>query len=87
METPIDAEDDFAANLENIDENNSDGDDNTDDEEKDTEDNIDWNIGDVEEPEQDQLDPSLWDMDKNDAVENLDQNNESKHLNHFINTK
>lgn len=73
-ETPLDMEDDFAADLENLDaEDNEKGDDDKEDEDEGEDQNEDWDKGNVDQPEENQLDPLLWDKPKpND--ETLDDN-------------
>lgn len=46
-----------------------------DDNEEGGEENADWNVGDVEEPEDRQLDPELWEKPKEDSQRNLDEEN------------
>ncbi|KAH7723679.1 midasin-like protein [Aphelenchoides avenae] len=72
-EKPIEMEEDFAADLENIDADDNDKGD--DDNEEGGEENADWNVGDVEEPEDRQLDPELWEKPKEDSQRNLDEEN------------
>uniref|UniRef100_A0A914HG89 VWFA domain-containing protein n=1 Tax=Globodera rostochiensis TaxID=31243 RepID=A0A914HG89_GLORO len=64
VEQPIDVEDDFAGCLEGLDtgegEEGIDEEDNVEQQHEDIEDRADWNFGDVEEPEETQLDPQLW---------------------------
>uniref|UniRef100_A0A914XYD3 Uncharacterized protein n=1 Tax=Panagrolaimus superbus TaxID=310955 RepID=A0A914XYD3_9BILA len=60
-ENPLEMEDDFAADLENLDNEENEKGENDDNDEPDEEPNVDWDMGDVEEPEENQLDPNLWD--------------------------
>ncbi|PIC35238.1 hypothetical protein B9Z55_014659 [Caenorhabditis nigoni] len=73
-EKPIDMEDDFAEDLEDIDKNekgNQDEGDDQSDEEPDVEDQM----GDVEEEDEKQLDPKMWDEEEKeqDQQKNMDQ--------------
>lgn len=72
VDTPLEVDDDFAANLENLDADEVD-DEIEEEQNPDSDeyrDNAEWNIGDVKQPEEHQLDPELW--------ENEETNNEQE---------
>ncbi|CEF65608.1 Midasin [Strongyloides ratti] len=77
-EKPIEMDEDFAADLEDLDleENDEKGDNKDDDEEDDKEPNVDWNKGDIDEEDEKQLDPEIWDKEDKDDDMNIDQGNE-----------
>ncbi|KFD67272.1 hypothetical protein M514_05069, partial [Trichuris suis] len=81
VETPIDVDDDFLGNLEDLelgsDRENSDGDDNmSNSSEGGSVESVDDQFGDVDNANEDVLDPELWDTEE-EEIPNLDQNNEA----------
>uniref|UniRef100_A0A0N5C8B2 Midasin n=1 Tax=Strongyloides papillosus TaxID=174720 RepID=A0A0N5C8B2_STREA len=76
-EKPIEMDEDFAADLEDLDieENDESGDNNDEKEGNDKEPDIDWNKGDIDEEDEKQLDPEIWDKEENDDM-NIDQGTE-----------
>ncbi|KAL3070274.1 hypothetical protein niasHS_016101 [Heterodera schachtii] len=90
-EQPIDVEDDFAGCLEALDageddEQGIDGEDNDDEQQQreDIDDRADWNFGEVEEPEETQLDPKLWEDEQNDEqqAEEREQQDNNETMDH-----
>ncbi|VDM40792.1 unnamed protein product [Toxocara canis] len=74
---PIDMDDDFAANLEDVD--REDADEGSEEEGEDEEPQVDETMGKVDESEENKLDPGLWDKDEEQTDEpnkELDQSNE-----------
>ena len=85
IDKPIEMEEDFAADLENLDSGEMDeGDDGADDfEPNHDEEKIEWNMGCLDEPEEQQLDPKIWDEPPEDGQEEsnkLDENSEGEKL-------
>lgn len=81
VDTPIDVDDNFTANLENLDDGETDIFDDEDQNkgengENDEVENIEWNVGDVERPEEEQLDPKLWDQEDQNKKEESNNNPE-----------
>uniref|UniRef100_A0A0K0EEP4 Midasin n=1 Tax=Strongyloides stercoralis TaxID=6248 RepID=A0A0K0EEP4_STRER len=77
-EKPIEMDEDFAADLEDLDldENDEKGDDNDDDQGDDKEPDVDWNKGDIEEEDEKQLDPEIWDKEEKNDDMDIDEGNE-----------
>uniref|UniRef100_A0AC35TJ71 Midasin n=1 Tax=Rhabditophanes sp. KR3021 TaxID=114890 RepID=A0AC35TJ71_9BILA len=76
-EKPIDVEDEFAADLENMDmDENDENQDDNDDKDDGKEPEMDWNKGDIEEPEEKQLDPELWNKPEEEDEKDIDEGNE-----------
>ncbi|KAI6207833.1 Midasin [Aphelenchoides besseyi] len=71
-ENPIEMEDDFAADLEDIDGEEQDEDNQEGPEEPDAAEQADWDSGDVEDADEKQLDPKLWD-EQSEVPQTMDQ--------------
>ncbi|KAL7078458.1 hypothetical protein ACQ4LE_002287, partial [Meloidogyne hapla] len=70
VDNPIDVDDDFAGCIEGLDAQDGENEENGDDDNFEEEDpNADWNFGEVDEPEDRQLDPRLWEQNENDETE------------------
>uniref|UniRef100_A0A915LZ24 Midasin n=1 Tax=Meloidogyne javanica TaxID=6303 RepID=A0A915LZ24_MELJA len=70
VDNPIDVDDDFAGCIEGLDAQDGEEEENGDDNNCCEEDpNADWNFGEVDEPEERQLDPKLWEQNENDENE------------------
>ncbi|CAI4227621.1 unnamed protein product [Auanema sp. JU1783] len=71
-ETPIEMEEDFAEDLQDIDKNEKGNENEEDDDKEDEEPEAEDQLGEVEEPEENKLDPKLWDDEEKEQEQNKD---------------
>nr|CAD2168896.1 unnamed protein product [Meloidogyne enterolobii] len=69
VDNPIDVDDDFAGCIEGLDAQDGEDEENGDDNNCEEDPNADWNFGEVDEPEERQLDPKLWERNESDENE------------------
>ncbi|KAK6730863.1 hypothetical protein RB195_007370 [Necator americanus] len=75
-DTPIDVDEDFSEDLQDIDRNEGGQDREDSDQENEEEPNLEDKLGDVDEADDQQLDPELWDENEKDPSKDIDENNE-----------